>query len=226
MMEELLAEGIELGGRVLLAAILGVVVAYRRQTDPHHQSILQSHAYLAVAGAMFIMIIGDHFTRAIGLIGVATIIRYRYAIRNPKDAGTLIIALGLGMACGTGELVFLAILGAAFMVLIVRLLEALPSILPGKLFESRNETRLRLVTINPEETLANLQTVLDREHIDHTLASLDRKRKADLQIVTSTIEVRLRFSGDLDISRLTADLADEYVQSVTWKQTEPTEIWV
>jgi len=73
-----------------------------RSRRPHHlppdmdrqqQSILQAHAFLAVAGTLLIMVIGDQIERAVAIIGVASVIRYRYSIRNPKDASTLIISL-------------------------------------------------------------------------------------------------------------------------------------
>lgn len=222
-MSELLAQIVELGGRVLLAALLGVLVSYRRQTDRHHQAIMQSHAYLAVAGAMFIMIIGDHFERAIGLIGVATIIRYRYAIRNPRDAGTLIIALGLGMACGTGELIYLAIIGAVLVKIIVKLLEVMPSVMPGRLFQIQTETKLRVVTLDPSATIERLEGVLDRTGVDYSLSTLERKRK--LEGETITVEAILRFTGDLDIAGLTAELADANTQAISWRQTEPADYW-
>ena len=41
----------DIGGRILLAALLGVLISYRRQADRQYVSIIHSHAYLAVAGA-------------------------------------------------------------------------------------------------------------------------------------------------------------------------------
>jgi uncharacterized membrane protein YhiD involved in acid resistance len=222
-MNELIAEIIDLGGRVLLAAIVGVMISYRRHSDRQHQAIVQSHAYLAVAGALFIMIIGDHFERAIGLIGVATIIRYRYAIRNPRDAGTLIIALGLGMACGTGELITLAVIGAIFVKVIVKLLDLLPAIMPGRLLTTQNEIKLRITTTDPDATIDRLEALLRGEGIDYTLSSLERKRKLDIDSVT--VEAQLHFGGDLDISRLTNEIADEHVIGIQWRQVTPTEYW-
>jgi len=98
MFGDILNGTLMLGGRIMLAAVLGVVISYRKQMDRYRQSVVHAHAFLAMAGALLIMIIGDQIERAVGLIGVASIIRYRYAIRNPRDAGTLIISLGLGMA--------------------------------------------------------------------------------------------------------------------------------
>lgn len=222
-MDDLLAQAIELGGRVLLAAILGVMIAYRRRTDRHHQNILHTHVYLAIAGAMFILIIGHNFERAIGLVGVATIIRYRYAIRNPKDAGTLIIALGMGMACGTGELVYLAIIGTVLMMGIVRLLDLLPSILPGKLFITQNETRLRITSDNPEATMRRAGPILDRHGIDYWLTAIERRRRDEID--ATMVEAQLRFEGDIDITSLTAELSDEHVVGMAWRLSDPSDYW-
>ena len=101
---------LDYAGRLFLAVLLGVVISFRRKMTRYDQHVIQAHAFLSVAGAMFMLIIAGELFRAVGLLGAASVVRYRYALRNPRDAGTLIIALGLGMACGSGLLV-LAVLG-------------------------------------------------------------------------------------------------------------------
>ncbi len=221
-MNELLQMGAELAGRIFLAAAIGVLISYRRDTDRHQMSIVHAHTYLAMAGAFFIMIIGDQMERAVGLIGVATIIRYRYAIRNPKDAGTLIIALGLGMACGA-SLEALALAGTVIVMIIVRLLDWLPAILPGQLFVPHHDTRLRVITTAPVTTLGQVETVLKDVGVGYTLTALERKDREGRMV--TVIEVEVRFTGDLDIARLTQQMDNDNIVTISWRDIDPAERW-
>jgi len=220
-MMELIQEGALLGSRVFEAALLGMLIAYRRHADRQHMSIMHSHAYLAVAGALFIVIIGDQIERAIGLIGVATVIRYRYAIRNPKDAGTLIIALGIGMAAGAG-LLGLAVAATVFVIVTIRLLDVLPSLLPGSWFVPQNETRLRLITTAPVSTLDRVEQVLDASGVQYSITTLERKAREEQKV--TVVEAAVRFSGDLDIGKLTEELTDENIVTISWREIE-AETW-
>ncbi len=216
---DLLSHAIGLGGRVLLAAVLGVIIYYRREMDRQRQSILQAHAFLSVAGALLIMIIGDQIERAVAIIGVASVIRYRYAIRNPKDASTLIISLGLGMACGAG-LMAMATIGALFVVLITRLFDLLPQAMPEALLHPQRETQFRIVTTDPDTTLGKLEGILDSAQVRYSLTSLERKQR-DIGPPQTIIEGTVRFNGNLEVSDLTADLVDDSVLQISWRETNP-----
>lgn len=214
-------QALTLGGRILLAALLGALICYYRDMDRHRLSILQTHAFLSVAGAMLIMIIGDQIERAVGLIGVASVIRYRYAIRHPKDASTLIIALGLGMACGA-NLIGMAIVGALFVLILSRLFDLLPQAMPQALLHPQRETQFRIVTTSPDKTLDRLETILSASAVRYSLNSLERKRR-DLGPVQTVIEGTVRFNGDLQVTDLTAELSDEDVLQVVWREVDPTD---
>jgi uncharacterized membrane protein YhiD involved in acid resistance len=218
---EMLEQALSLGGRVLLSAVLGTAICYRRDMDRHRQSILQTHAFLAVAGAMLIMIIGDQIERAVGLIGVASVIRYRYAIRNPKDASTLIISLGLGMACGA-NLIGMAVVGAFFVLIISRLFDLLPQAVPPALLHPQRETQFRIVTTNPEKTLERLESILSATAVQYTLNSFERKKR-DLGPVQTAIEGTVRFNGDLQVTDLTQELVDDSVLQVLWREVDPLD---
>jgi uncharacterized membrane protein YhiD involved in acid resistance len=219
MFTDVLNGFLTLGGRIFLAAILGAAIAYRRNMDLYRQSVVHAHAFLAVAGALFIMIIGDQIERAVGLIGVASIIRYRYSIRNPRDASTLIISLGVGMASGANE-ALVAIAGTGFVLLISRLFDLLPQAVPTKLLHPQRETNFRIVTTDPQSTMQRLETVLTTSNVEYTLQSLERKQR-ELGPPHTIIEGTVRSNGDLQVSELTAEIVDEHVLQISWREYDP-----
>ena len=52
---------------------------------------------------MALHLIGDSTARAFGLLGVVSLIRYRTAVKDPKDTAFMFFALGVGLAVGTGH---------------------------------------------------------------------------------------------------------------------------
>jgi uncharacterized membrane protein YhiD involved in acid resistance len=220
-MSEILEQALFLGGRILLAALLGVLISMRRDLDRHRQSIVQAHAFLGAAGALMIMIIGDQIERAVGLLGVASVIRYRYAIRNPRDAGTLIISLGLGMACGAG-LYGMSVAGAIFILLIAFLLDLMPRAVPPALIHPQRESRFRIVTSDPEGTLDRVDQVLTNAGVRYTLTTLERKQR-EIGPPQTMIEGVIRFNGDLEVTDLTADIVNEHVLQISWREPDSGE---
>jgi uncharacterized membrane protein YhiD involved in acid resistance len=115
--------------RLLAAALLGAVVSYRPwrrflgRQRPVAVETPQAQALIAVAGAMMVLVIGDNLARAFGLVGLGAFIRFRSGIKDPRDAATLFVMIGIGMACGLG-LLRIAGLATAFTVLVLFVLDA------------------------------------------------------------------------------------------------------
>jgi uncharacterized membrane protein YhiD involved in acid resistance len=115
--------------RLLAAAVLGGLISYRpwRLLLPHQRPVAvetsQSQGLIAIAGAMMVLVIGDNLARAFGLVGLGAFIRFRSGIKDPRDAATLFVLIGIGMACGLG-LLKIAALAAAFIVVVLVLLDA------------------------------------------------------------------------------------------------------
>lgn len=57
---------------------------------------------LALITTFIIMIIGSNLALSLGLVGALSIIRFRTAVKNTKDAAFLFWAIGVGLSCGTG----------------------------------------------------------------------------------------------------------------------------
>ena len=63
-----------------LAGLLGALVSYRRNIDTYGFAVMEAHIILSFAAALMMMIIGTEIARAFGLMGAATIVRYRYSL--------------------------------------------------------------------------------------------------------------------------------------------------
>src|SRR5262245_52938974 len=90
-----------------LAAALGAALAFRphrRGTPPRSAQVIETQIVLAIVGAVVMLIVGSSLARAFGIVGVASLIRYRSKISDPKDAVVMLAALSVGLAAGSGLL--------------------------------------------------------------------------------------------------------------------------
>jgi uncharacterized membrane protein YhiD involved in acid resistance len=69
------------------------------------------------------LIVGASLARAFGVVGVAGLVRYRAKVNDPKDAGVMLGALGVGLGAGVG-LYTLSIFATFFFVVVFWLLES------------------------------------------------------------------------------------------------------
>jgi uncharacterized membrane protein YhiD involved in acid resistance len=104
--------------RLPLAAALGAALALRprrRGTPKRDPAVIQTQIMLAVVGAIIMLVVGASLARAFGIVGVASLIRYRSKIDDPKDAVVMLCALAVGLASGVG-LYALSAFSAVFLV--------------------------------------------------------------------------------------------------------------
>src|SRR5918996_5306430 len=110
-----------------MAALLGTALAFRprrRGTPPRSAPVIQTQIMLAVVGAVVMMIVGASLARAFGIVGVASLIRYRTKIDDPKDAVVMLGCLTVGLASGV-ELYGLAIFSTLFILGVLWIVESL-----------------------------------------------------------------------------------------------------
>ena len=113
---------------LFIAMILGVAVAktYRRV----HRGISYSPSYaysiviITMVFAFVMMVIAGNITKAFTLLGAFTIIRYRTAVKDPKDTAFIFLALVLGLAVGSSDYV-MAFTGAGMLITTALTLEKL-----------------------------------------------------------------------------------------------------
>ena len=92
---------------LILAMALGILIAYVYRNVHKGISYSQSYVYSIVVVTMVValamMVIGNDITRAFALLGTFTIIRYRTAVKDPKDTAFIFVALVVGLAVGSSN---------------------------------------------------------------------------------------------------------------------------
>ena len=92
---------------LIAAAGLGTITAffYKRthQGISYSQSFVNSLVLVAIITSTAIMVIGNSLTRAFGLIGAFSVIRFRTAVKDTRDVAFLFFSLVEGLAAGTGN---------------------------------------------------------------------------------------------------------------------------
>lgn len=150
--------------RLPLAAALGALLAFRprrKGTPARTTAVIQTQIILAIVGAMVMLVVGSSVARAFGIVGAASLVRYRAKIDDPKDAGIMLSTLGIGLASGVG-LYFLAIFATAFIAIVVGVLESFEP--EGyKLFD------LKIKAKDAPAIRSRVQQILRRNRISHEL---------------------------------------------------------
>jgi hypothetical protein len=129
-----------------------LVIPRRRRPSPLSIENVQAQILIAVAGALMVSVIGNNVARAFGLVGLGAFIRFRSGIKDPRDAAVMFVMIGIGMACGLGN-VPMGLVAAGFCGVVLAL------------FDATGKARVRLVRIalelaEPRVELAALREAL------------------------------------------------------------------
>lgn len=202
-----------------LAGLLGALVSYRRNIDTYGFAVMEAHIILSFAAALMMMIIGTEIARAFGLMGAATIVRYRYSLNNPREASSLVIALGLGMACGVG-LYLLAIIGALFARFAFNLFDFLPDFIVNLFFNVRQIFifKVAIPSLASFVTIEEIDEMLSTQKFKYRLISSKEKKSAPEQ-TTLTYEIILEKTEEKDsITQLFKDKKIDLIDIMWIKQ--------
>ena len=158
-----LAQGI---GMLLMAALLGaalgVVRPVRREIVPRSAHVIQAQILLAIVGAIIIIVVAESLARAFAIVGAAGLVRYRARIKDPKDAGVMLVALALGLTVGSGLYLF-AITACIFVLAVLWLLESLePS--------ARSRFNLKIETKTPQLVQPAIEDALEAKGVAFELS--------------------------------------------------------
>jgi hypothetical protein len=151
--------------RLPLACALGTALALRprrRGTPTRQPEVVQTQIVLAIVGAVIMLVVGSNLARAFGIVGVASLIRYRAKIEDPKDAVVMLSALSVGLASGVG-LYALSIFSAAFLVAVLSVIESFAPT-SVKHFELKVKPAEGATALRPK-----IEAVLDRFKLQYEL---------------------------------------------------------
>jgi hypothetical protein len=115
LMREWMRETTEIGGRNLVwASILALFTSFflsmalafvYRLTHrglSYSVSFVHTIIVMGVTVSVIMVLIGSNLARAFALVGALSIIRFRTAIKDPRDVAFIFMAMAAGMACGVG----------------------------------------------------------------------------------------------------------------------------
>jgi hypothetical protein len=191
-----------------IATTLGAALAFRprrRGTPPRSANVIQTQIILAIVGALVMLIVGASLARAFGIVGAASLIRYRAKVDDPKDAGVMLSTLAIGLASGVG-LYLLAIFATLFTLVVLWWLESL---------EPR-ASRLFLLTVKapgPDQFKPALEQLLNRHS-----AKYDLRGSANDQVqyeVELPLDVRTESLSDQILT-----LSDPQQTTVAWEEAK------
>ncbi len=208
----------------ILAGLLGAIVSYRKKIDAYGLAVMEAHIILAFAAALMMMIIGSEIARAFGLMGAAAIVRYRYSLSNPREASSLVIALGIGMACGTG-LYLLAIIATIFVRIGFSIFNILPNWLLDLIFDLKHKYVLKVSvpTIATTVLIEDIEEILTKENLDYKFVSSKEKKSAPEQTIL-TYEVELENPSTKDsITQKMKELRFEIID-IMWNEKKTDKI--
>lgn len=186
-----------------LAAGLGAVLAFRprRPGTPRRSApVIETQIMLAIVGAIVMLVVGSSLARAFGIVGVASLIRYRAKIDDPKDAVVMLSTLSIGLACGV-ELYGLALFATAFMLAILWVVESLEP-------EQRKTFDLKIVAPDPAALRPQVEGILRSYVSKFELRSAGAKElvyQVDLPFSTRTDRIanailRLQPNGETEVA--------------------------
>lgn len=153
-----------------LAAALGAVLAFRPRrpgTPLRSASVIETQIILAIIGAMVMLVVGSSLARAFGIVGVASLIRYRARIDDPKDAVVMLATLSVGLASGV-ELYGLALFATAFVLAVLWVVESFEP-------EQRKTFDLKIVGPDPVALRPDVEAILRRADVRYELRSAGAK---------------------------------------------------
>ena len=153
-----------------LAAGLGAALAFRprrRGTPARSGPVIQTQIILAIVGAVVMLIVGSSLARAFGIVGVASLIRYRAKIEDPKDAVVMLSTLCVGLACGV-DLYGLAMFSTLFILAVLFVVESLEP-------ERRKTFELKITAADPAALRPQVEAILRRTKLKFELRSAGAK---------------------------------------------------
>jgi len=189
---------------MVLSLAIGIVIflVYRYS----FQGVVYSHTFnatllgMTIITAVMIRTISANVVLSLGMVGALSIVRFRSAIKDPKDIMYLFWAIAMGITCGAG-LYLLAIMATVFIGLILWILS-----------KTRTNKQTFLLVLR-YRSYAHQDILRIMSSVKHTVKS----RVATGDILELTVEVR-RSSGDDQTAFITMFSSIEGVEHATLVQ--------
>jgi uncharacterized membrane protein YhiD involved in acid resistance len=194
-----------------IAAVLGAALAFRprrRGTPLRDPAVIQTQIILALVGALVMLVVGASIARAFGIVGAASLVRYRSKIEDPKDAGVMLSCLAIGLAAGVG-IYWIAAIATLFILGVVWLLESQEP-------ESHKDFLLKVKAKESGRLQEALEGVLRKNGIPYEL------RTSSQDDLMYSVRLPLTKKTDRLTSAILA-LGDKEEMAVEWSDKKPSK---
>jgi uncharacterized membrane protein YhiD involved in acid resistance len=199
--------------RLLLAALLGAVLAFRprRRVIKRNPYVAQTQILLAVVASALMIIVGDNAARAFGIFAAVSLVRFRTNIRDPKEITVLLVSLAIGLGTGVGRW-DLAVVLTLFTLILLWVLEKRE---PEQVFRTMI---LKVSTRNVESTRVALKGVLGEHSFDSELRAVNGPKGDDQPgSLVYSVEISPTVSTD-ELSEQILALDSQNVDGIEWDQ--------
>jgi hypothetical protein len=175
---------------LFLSFALSVVIAWIYRFTHRGVSYSQSYVHtLVIMGtvvSLIMLIIGSNIARAFALVGALSIIRFRSAIKEPRDVGFIFLVMAVGMAVGTRFYLLAAFATAALSAFVVALYKL-------DMFSKEVRERILRVQLPVDRDHEEALSEVFRKHLDeHRIISLETVRAGVLQEVVYSVVLKKR----------------------------------
>lgn len=151
---------IAIGGSLVLSLLIAWVYKATHRGLSYSQSFQFALVLLGMLGAVVMMIATRSIIAAVGILGAFSLIRFRTAVKDPKDMAYILFVLCIGLAMGAQQYT-LALITAAAVSIVVLVLTYMNF---GS--TSKHESILRLMCKGEKDSSVNVQ------HFESTLEKL------------------------------------------------------
>lgn len=172
------------GLSLLLSLVVGWVYRATHRGVSYSQSYVHTLVIFGVVVAFIMLIIGSNIARAFTLVGALSIIRFRHAVKEPRDIGFVFMIMAVGMACGT-RFYMLAVFATVALSAAVLLMHKL------SLFEKVIRERLLMVRLPSDADYEEVFAEVFRKHLEEfNLISIETLSEAELQEAIYSVVLR------------------------------------
>ncbi len=194
-----------------VAGLLGAALAFRPQrrgTPPRQPAVIQTQIILSLGGALVMLVVGASLARAFGIVGAASLVRYRAKVDDPKDAGIMLSCLGIGLASGVG-IYWVATFATVFILAVVWVLESTEP-------RTRKEFVLKVKAPESAELRTAIESLLKANKVQHEM------RGSSAEDVTYAVKVPLSKKTDV-LTNAILDLGPKDQMAVEWSDRKTKE---
>ena len=141
---------------------------------------------ISTVTSMVMMIIGSNLALSLGMVGALSIIRFRSAIKDPKDIGFLFWGIAVGLSTGTG-IYIIGIIGSIFIAFLLFIFDR----------GIYNDNCYLLIVKGNDINFDKIESII-KEHTSKF--NLKMKNSADI-FTEATYEIKLKRNEDNEILR-------------------------